>query len=615
MIKTLKGKIAIIYIFLVFVIAIIGLTSVVSIFKLSKSIDGLMGNNYKSVNAANKMREIIDKENIEIVEYINGDNDFEAFYKANDEFYKWFNIGVNNVTEQGEKEIISSINSNYLEYLEMFSQVQEINNKSGVDEAKKFYNVNIVNGYNTLINETKNLSSLNEKAMFRSKDTVTNHALGIMYTMIVISLIAVVGGFFISRFFLGKFLKPIYLLTETMKRVKEGELDQQAPILSTDEIGLLAKEFNNMTCRIQEFENSTKGKLLAEKNKSIAIVKSISDPLIVLDTNFKVILINNACEDVFNIKEVDVRNKHFLEAIRYAGLYDYIFNAYKSYEIKETLKEEIICIESNGRNFHFNVVVSITKDNELEVNEIVVLLQDVTGLKQLEKMKTDFIATISHEFKTPLTSIMMGLSLIDHVNLGVLNEKQRRIIDAIKDDTDTLSDLVSNLIYLSRVESDKEVFNMRRCNIKEVIKESANYFCEQAYTNEINLICDVSENIPKVTGDGEKLTWVLNNLISNSLKHTNPGGDVVVKANAHDGNVYVSVKDTGEGIPQEYQNSIFDKFFQVEEGHAEVKGSGLGLAIAKEIVEAHGGKIWCESKLDEGSIFIFTIPLAESLNE
>ncbi|MEG0774658.1 ATP-binding protein [Clostridium sp.] len=613
--KTLKGKIAIIYTILVFVIAIIGLTSVVSIYKLSKSIDGLMGNNYKSVNAATKMRELIDKENIEIVEYLNGDNAFEAFYKANDEFYKWFNIGVNNVTEQGEKEIFSKININYLEYLKMFSQIQEIKNKNEVVEAKEFYNDNVVKIYNTLINETNNLSLLNEKAMFGSKDTVTNNALSIMYTMIVLSLIAVVGGFFISRFFLGKFLKPIYLLTETMKRVKEGELDQQAPILSNDEIGDLAKEFNNMTSRIQQFENTTKGKLLAEKNKSIAIVKSISDPLIVLDTTFKIILINNACENVFNIKEEDIRNKHFLEAIRYAGLYDYIFNAYKGHEVKQPLKEEIISIKSNENIYHFNVVVSIASDNELKVNEIVVLLQDVTGLKQLEKMKTDFIATISHEFKTPLTSIMMGLSLIDHVNLGVLNEKQRRIIDAIKDDTDTLSNLVSNLIYLSRVESDKEVFNMKPCSIEKIIKESTNYFCEQADINKINLVCHLSENIPKIMGDGEKLTWVLNNLISNSLKHTNVDGDVVVSANIQGSNVYVSVKDTGEGIPQEYQNNIFDKFFQVEEGHAEIKGSGLGLAIAKEIVEAHGGKIWCESKVNEGSNFIFTIPLAENSDE
>lgn len=614
MIKTLKGKIAVVYIFLVLMIAVVGLTSVVSIFKLSKSIDGLMVDNYKSINVANKMMEAIEVQNIAVLNYINEnrENALEEFYKGNDEFYKWFNVGFNNITEKGEQDSIAIINSRYLEFLKVFSQIQEIKNKDGKINANEFYNKNVFSIYNELKNALKTLSLLNEKAMFNSKNTVTNNALEIMYIILVLSLIAVIGGFFISKFFLNKFLKPIYLLTETMKSVKEGNIEQQAPVLSNDEVGGLAQEFNKMTKRIQKLENSTKGKLLAEKNKSLAIVKSISDPLIVLDTNFKIILINSACEEVFNIVENDVLNKHFLEAIRYANLYDHIFNAYKEFEDNSKFKEEIISIESKGKQYHFNVVVSIAKDNEFKINEIVVFLQNVTGLKQLEKMKTDFIATISHEFKTPLTSIMMGLSLIDHINLGSLNEKQQKIIETIKDDTNTLSDLVTNLLHLSRIESDKALFNMGSCSIVGVVENSIGNFYDLAEANEVHLRNEINDELPKVIGDSEKLTWVVNNLISNSLKHTNAGDEIIVRAYANEGKMYVSVSDTGEGIPDQYHSSIFNKFVQVEEGSTEIKGSGLGLAISKEIVEVHGGEIWCESKLDEGSNFIFTLPIEEN---
>ncbi|KZL91922.1 HAMP domain-containing sensor histidine kinase [Clostridium magnum] len=609
MIKTLKGKISTVYIWLVLMIAIVGFTSVFSFHALSRAIDGLMVNNYKSISAINNMIEAIDGQNTAILNYLNNNDEtgIDLFDKNSDRFYKWYNIEANNITELGEKDHISKINKDYDKYIMLFSNLQEIKNKQGTDKALDFYNNHIITLYNDLKNELKDLSSINERAMFGSKDKVTNDTILIMYVVLGLSLVAVIGGYFIATFFINKFLKPIYTLTESIKSVKEGELQKEISVATSDEIGLLAHEFNNMTKRLQQFEHSNKGKLLEEKNKSIAIVKSISDPLIVLDTDYKVVLLNNACEDVFRIKEEDALNKHFLEGIRNRELYEYISDVYK--EDNEKISDKIMNLKVDEKDYYFNIVSTSIKDRDFKVYGIVVLLQNVTKLKQLEKIKTDFMGTISHELKTPLTSIMMGLSLITDKKIGDLNEKQETIVEAMREDGERLSSLISELLQLSKIQSDKAVFNIKQCSIIGIIENCIKRFNKQAISKEANLYFEADEKLPKVTIDPEKISWTLNNLVSNALKYINAGDEVFIKAVVKGNKMYVSVEDTGVGIPSEYQKIIFDKFVQVKGEDLEMRSSGIGLAIAKEIVEAHGGEIWCDSKLDVGSKFTFTIPI------
>ncbi|MBV7274583.1 MCP four helix bundle domain-containing protein [Clostridiaceae bacterium UIB06] len=610
MIKTLKGKISVVYICLVLMIAIVGFTSAFNLHALSRSIDGLMVNNYKSINAANNMIEAIDGQNVAILNYLNNNDQkqINLFYKNSDEFYKWYNIEANNITELGERDYVSKINNDYARYVMSFSDVQDIRNKQGTDKATNFYDDKITNLYNNLKSDLKGLAAINEKAMFGGKDKVTKDSIAIMYIILGLSSVAVIGGYLISTFFINKFLKPIYILTESIKSVREGELHKEIDVDSSDEIGLLAHEFNNMTKRLQQFEYSSKGKLLTEKNKSIAIVKSISDPLIVLDTNYKFTLLNDACEDIFGIKETDVLHKHFLEGIRNGELYEYISSIYK--EDNEKKSEKIMNIEVNEKDYYFNIISTAIKDRDLESYGIVVLFQNITKLKQLEKIKTDFMGTISHELKTPLTSIMMGVSLITDKKIGDLNEKQKNIVDAIREDGERLASLISELLQLSKIESDKAIFNMKQCSIIGVIENCVKRFNDQAISKEVNLYYEGSEWLPQVTIDPEKVSWALNNLVSNALKYINAGDEISIKVKAKNNEMYVSVEDTGVGIPNEYQKIIFDKFVQVKGGDLEMRSSGIGLAITKEIIEAHGGDIWCESKLDVGSKFTFTLPIS-----
>ncbi|HEY8805746.1 MAG TPA: ATP-binding protein [Clostridium sp.] len=607
-IKTLKGKIVTINVFLVLVIVLIGLLSSFNVYRLGGEIDGLMTNNYKSIDASTKMTEVIQVQDKAILEYIAFENksSIDTIYNSNEEFYKWLDVGKNNISEVGEKNVTNKISDDYLLFVKSFSKLQDYQKSHTSSENIKFYNSQV----SPLVVKVKvdllTLAKLNEKAMFNGRNNAKSNSLSALYLILSISTIAAIIGLIISLIYTNKSLRPIYLLTETIKSVKEGEINKQAPVINEDEVGMLAQEFNNMTSRLYEFEQSTTGKLLSERNKSIAIVKSITDPLIVLDASYKIQLLNDSGENVFGVLEQNVINSHFLETIRNMELYDYIFFVVNN---KSSNAEKIISFQVNKGTYFFNVIVTVVNDKENKTNAIVVLLKNITEYKQLEKVRTDFIATISHEFKTPLTSIMMGVGLILEKNVGVINEKQEELLYTIKEETEKLTDLVSDLLKLSKIQSDQAVYNIKTHSITKIARECVKNYSMQAKNNGITLYNSIEEELPNVVVDKEKITWVLNNLVSNALKYTNSGGKIVIGSFIAGEKMKVFVKDNGKGIPREYHERIFEKFVKISAYDTEFLSSGIGLSIAKGIVEAHGGTIYCESEVNKGSTFMFTLPL------
>lgn len=608
MCKSLKTKITFVYLGLVFIIAFMGSFAYLNLSRITNSIDGFLIDNYKSINAANNMVEKLEKQNICIVDYINlgDDASVNSFYKESNEFNKWFNIEWNNITEKDERSVVVRIKNNYAKFLASFSKMQQIRKNEGLDKSVKYYNKSVIPSYLSISRELRELSRLNEQAMFENKGNITTDARRTMNLVLILSISLVIVCFFLSTLFINKFLKPVDLLTETMKLVKEGDMNRQAPVISKDEIGNLAKEFNNMTKRLQQFEQSTLGKLMNEKNKSLSIVKSISEPLVVLDKDHKIMFINDKCEKFFNIQEEDVVGKHFLEVIRNGDIYDFINSIYKEY-IEENHK--IFAINRFDNEFFFNVTVTLIRDTSLKLEGVVVFFQDITQLKILEKVRADFVSSISHEFKTPLTSLTFGASLLKNNKIGQLNQKQNEIVDTIEEEAYRLSALVNDLLKLSKVECEKPIFNMEYLKVENIIKKSIEEFRNQAKDKNIQLHYLCKGIVKDVRGDEEKLNWVINNLISNALKFTPDRGEVCIEYWQEIDKVYVAVKDTGIGIPEQYVNKIFDKFMQIHQDSNEIKGTGLGLAICKQIIEVHGGDIWCESKMGGGSTFTFYIPI------
>jgi PAS domain S-box-containing protein len=370
---------------------------------------------------------------------------------------------------------------------------------------------------------------------------------------------------------------------------------------------MLADEFNNMTRRLLEFERQAIGSIQSERNKSVSIVRSINEPLLILDRENKILGINHACEDLFDLREPDVMGQPLAQAVSYPDLADYAGRV----ESEEAAREgRIILIPSADKDQYFHVVGTILTDQDGRSNGLVLVLHDVTEMKLLEKARGDFIATVSHEFKTPLTSIVMGADLLSGHKLGPLNGDQREVLETIREDSQRLETLVGELLELSRIESSKTIYHFIPCYISRIVAVSVQQFSMMAERGGVRLIVGSLTGLPPVRADLSKITWVVNNLLSNALKYTKEGDEVRIEAEREGDHVVVSVADTGLGIPQEIAEHLFEKFIRTRTYDIEMRGSGIGLAVSKEIIQAHGGQIMFESKIPVGSKFIFTLPLA-----
>jgi signal transduction histidine kinase len=247
-----------------------------------------------------------------------------------------------------------------------------------------------------------------------------------------------------------------------------------------------------------------------------------------------------------------------------------------------------------------------------ERNGLVLVLQDVTQYKELDKLKSDFMAAVSHEFRTPLTSINMGVDLLRQQLLGPLTKAQEDLLNSAKQDCDRLTKLVRELLQLSKLESGKIELREDIVDIRKVIESALQPLQLPFQEKGVQLKVSLRSGLPSLVGDEQQFSWVISNLVNNALKYTDEGGMVEIRGVPDGENVLVQVRDTGKGISPEYLDKVFDKFVQVKQTLSSTPGSvGLGLAIAKEIVEMYGGTIWVESELNRGTTFSFRLPAAQ----
>jgi PAS domain S-box-containing protein len=613
MLKTLKGKISLVYIGLVLLTALVGTVAVFNTVYLRRSVNGLIAENYISISAMDTARKALYAQDVAVLDSVTtgSESGINTFSEQESDFRRALEQERDNITESGEKPITATLDADYTEWTREFGVFLSRRADGNTAAAADYYSTVMRAQVNKVSADIDKIRSINQSSMYRKKSEAAAGARNALYVILGISLLAVIGGFLLSQYLVNRFLRPVHLLTENISKVNAGTLDKPLEIKTGDELEQLVHEFNGMLERLSSFERSTMGTLMEEKDKSVSIVRSIPDPLIVLDSDYRIVMANRACEKYFGFDGEKAMGKHFLEAIRDGELFSFITAGVAS---SKAVSEKVLKPENDSSSY-YNVTVTKIGGGSNDVKGCIVLMQDVTGFKELEQVKTDFVATVSHEFKTPLTSIIMGASMLEGGNLGVLDTRQKNVVDAIIEDGERLSGFVSELLEVSRLESGKAVYSFEPCSVSAIAWQSIRQFMDSARRKNVMLLNEIGEDIPRVRADFERIAWVFNNLISNALKYTASGDTITVSAKVSGEFMAISVADTGEGIPQEYLGKIFDKFVQVKGQDIEVGGTGLGLAVAKEIVSAHGGKISVESKLDVGSTFTFTLPLADGEDE
>jgi signal transduction histidine kinase len=265
--------------------------------------------------------------------------------------------------------------------------------------------------------------------------------------------------------------------------------------------------------------------------------------------------------------------------------------------------------DRDGLSSFFRPKVTVLQTPDGDLYGVLLLMQDITQFKELDRMKSDFIATVSHEFRTPVTSINMSVDILDQQLLGPLTPKQKELVSAAKEDCYRLTKLARELLQLSKLESGRVQVRDEPLAMHEVVEATLRPLRIQFQEKKVALESSVPSSLPQIVADEQQLSWVITNLVTNALKYTDAGGTVSVLGSAAPGEIRLEVRDTGVGIAREHMDRIFDKFVQVRNAAGSTPGSvGLGLAIAKEIVEMYGGRIWVESEVGQGSTFAFVLP-------
>lgn len=613
MLKTLKAKVSLVYVSLICIIALLGLFSIWSMVNINAAIDNLIVTNYNSIQRLKHMDLALSNQNLDTIQYLYGlesQEQFESLYTNQKTLFQSnYDTEYDTIIIPYEMGLITKIRSTYQNYLSLYPVLIsfDLSDPEQLEKAHIFYQEQVLPQMKQVQIQIDALTSSNENALFARKEEAMNVVRRSIVMLLLSFFAAVVIGYISSKMYTNKLFRPIYDITQNIKAIRQGNMNRKYQVHSDDELGTLCEEFNNMTQRLAEFEESTLGQVIREKNRTIAIMRSIAEPMIILDSDYHVILLNQSFEQRFHVTLVEARGQHFLDAIRNSKLAPHVGNInYRA----NCYEEQVLHLE-NGEEYFYNVMVTPFSNQQEQSEGVIIVFYNITEMKTLEKLKSDFIATISHEFKTPLTSIVMGVDLLNNEALWTLDEEQKEIVDALKEDSERLVNLVSDMMELSKVESSNMIYNIERCDISHAIQTSMKQFLPLTEKHGTQLTLNLPPSLPPVMADSGKVIWVINNLLSNAVRYTGEGDCISITVEVLTNYLSVTVADTGPGIPKEFLERIFEKYVQVSNYDIEMRGTGLGLAAAREIITALGGTIHCESELKQGSRFIFTLPLAD----
>ena len=582
----------------------------------------IIANNYDSVVAAQDMKESLERQDSAALFALLGARD-KASSQLRDHRLRFdadFKKAENNITEVGERESIDAIRRDRDTYYQMFDAFMAKVNATESAQPKiaardeelterNEYFTRLEPQFNKLRAECERLLQLNQRAMLAKSEAAGGVAQLWFYRTLLFAGVLVVAGILLAFFMANRIVEPLRQLTATTARMAGGDLEARVAVSSRDEVGVLAAEYNRMAERIRQLRSSDMGKLLVAQQTTEAAIDSLYDPVIVTDGEGCVTKLNPAAEEIFG-SEKENTGKHVGEVARDARIASAVAEALESQRpvAGEGMSSVLpLAVDGSERAFRLRTTpMRGYEDGGHHLLGAVTILEDITHLREIDRLKSEFIATASHELRTPLTSVQMGVHLLLEGALGELTDSQNEVLQACRQDCERLDKLMRDLLDLSKIEAGESQPQLATVSARDLLSTAVKELRAQVETKGLKLSVDAPVTLPWVMVDRLQIERVVSNLVINALRHTKQG-EIKISAEQRDNYVAVSIQDTGSGIPSEYLPHIFDKFVQVPD--APTGGAGLGLTISKSIVEANGGQISVQSQVGRGTTFTFTLPL------
>jgi PAS domain S-box-containing protein len=591
--------------------AALGIAGVVLLYRLGNSINAILRENYDSVLAMERLREAseridssfqfaLSKAPVEVTPHAQYEHNWERYWE-------FLRIEQNNITLPGEEELVQQLNGLSQKYRQQGEAFYH-----QLPEGKKLHAYFGPDGLLKTFEEIQKVSEkilrLNqanmEEANREAQQTAGASFVGFVVGLLAIGFLAVLLSWYTTRII----LRPVRSVTEAAQGIAAGNLDQIIPYTSADELGRLAQAFNTMANRLRDFRQSQGARLLRAQRTSQATIDSFPDPVVVVDSQGTVEMANPAARRLLGV----VASGH--------GQF-----AHPSWQPPEPLRQPLAealggqrdySPESFDSTIHVGPVgrertvlprILTIRDPDGDLLGAAVVLQDVTRFRLLDEVKSNLVATVSHELKTPLTSIRLVIHLLLEEGVGALNPKQTELLLDARENCERLLSTVNNLLNLASLEQGRLQLDLQPESPESLLPEAAEAFLPRARDKGVELSVDVAPGLPQVAADRVRLGNALHNLLDNALTYTDRGGRVTLSAQTQGNDLAFTIADTGRGIPPEYLPHVFEKFFRVP-GQSAIGGTGLGLAIVREVITAHGGTVICESSPGQGTVFRITLP-------
>ncbi len=576
----IKTKLRLGFGFLFIIVLSFGLIALFFLNELSDKSKIILKDNYKSLKYVSAMRKVIDE------------NAFPLTPEKAQVFEQNLKAEGTNLTENGEKLAFQKLESTY-----------KTSVARGVQE----------NSIKALRSALQKIETVNMKAIYY-KNEMANAASA--RANLYISIAAVLSFLILFTFivnFPGFVANPLAEFSSAIKQISRKNYKQRLHFKNHDEFTELADAFNGMVVKLNEWENSNLSKIKSEKSRIEAIIAQMQDAIIGLNEKGEILFLNHLAAQLMNLEAEKIIGQNVAELMKKNELLKRIIKpetADKTLKIYADEKESYFLLE------HREIIIPNYEDQEEKTLKSsvrsagsVFVLKNITQFKELDEAKTNFIATVSHELKTPLSSIKMSLKLLNDERVGSMNEEQVQLLTHIKEDSDRLLKITSELLDLSQVETGNLKLTFAITKPQDIVQYAIDAVKFQAEQKSIKLEINCDKNLPQVNADIQKTAWVLVNFLSNALRYSSEKSKVVIDVFQQDKFIQFSVQDYGKGIDEKYQKRLFERYFQVPTDGQNKSGSGLGLAISKDFIEAESGKIWVISAIGEGSKFCFSLPI------
>ncbi len=610
---TLKKKILVGYGVAFALMGLVIAWAVMNLVSLGKATHAILRENYRSILAAENMIDALERQDSGMLLIFLGEPEkgISQFRENEVVFLEWLARAKDNITIQGEAELVQSIEVNYEKYRRRFSLLADLTGakKPLAEPSLNIYHKSVYPLFAQVRETCVQLRHLNEQTMYAASVQAGWVAKRAIWSTVFVAASALIVALIFSLLLAERIVRPLRDFMEASRKISAGDYAIQVPVETGDELGHLAGEFNQMAAQLGKYHQMNIEEIISEKNKGEAILSSIEDGLVVFDTGLKVTGINPAARKILDLEFADCKTLGCADILPDPNVCEMIRKTVKM-GVQPNVPDEQRVITFSGEKGSRHYLFSVTpiRGRERSLSGIVLLLRDITRLKEVERLKSEFIMAASHELRTPLTSMGMSIDLLmEHVAQG-LAEKDRDLLHAAHEEVHRMKALVNDLLDLSRLEAGKIELEFESVPVSNLFDRVQEVFKGQMDMKEVTFTSDVSGDLPSVRADANKIIWALTNLISNALRYVSKGGHIQLMARRVGPQVHLSVRDDGPGIPPEYQSRIFQQFVEVK--GQEASGTGLGLTICKEIVRAHGGAIWVESTPGQGSTFTFTVPVA-----